>query len=81
METRQLIYRVPDVAKLLGTTEAAIRRMISTGAIPSRRLGRRVIILPDELEALLGSLKKPQDDGKSPRKSRKSLKLPKQEGE
>ena len=88
---KRLVYRVPDVARLLGTTESAIRRMIQTGAIPSRRLGRRVIILPDELEALLGSLKKPrgaQEDGKSPRKprsdkgsSRKSLKLPKQEGE
>ncbi len=77
---KRLVYRVPDVARLLGTTESAVRRMIQTGAIPSRRLGRRVIILPDELEALLGSLKKPreaQDDGKSyrmallsPRKTR-----------
>ncbi len=53
---KQLIYRVPDVARLLGTTEAAVRRMIQTGVIPSRRLGRRVIVIPEELEAYLKSL-------------------------
>ncbi len=62
MEKQRLIYRVPEVAKLLGTTEAAVRRMIQTGAIPSRRLGRRVIVIPEELEACLKSL-----DSRGPR--------------
>ncbi len=30
--------------------------MIQTGVIPSRRLGRRVIVIPEELEAYLKSL-------------------------
>ncbi len=56
MQTEQLIYRVPDVARLLGCSEAAARRMIERGEIPSRRLGRRVIIIPQELEDYLQSL-------------------------
>jgi len=59
----QLVYRVPEVARLLGTTEAAVRRMIQKGAIPSRRLGRRVIVLPEELEACIKSLKLPKQGG------------------
>ncbi len=55
---RRLVYRVPDVARVLGTTEAAVRRMIQTGAIPSRRLGRRVVVMPEELEAHLRSLRR-----------------------
>ncbi len=54
---KQLAYRIPDVARLLGTTEAAVRRIIQNGDIPSRRLGRRVVVLPEELEAHLQSLK------------------------
>ncbi len=56
MQTEQLIYRVPDVARLLGCSEAAARRMIERGEIPSHRLGRRVIIIPQELEDYLQSL-------------------------
>ncbi len=56
MQTEQLIYRVPDVARLLGCSEAAARRMIERGEIPSRRLGRRVIIIPQELKDYLQSL-------------------------
>ena len=59
MQTKQLAYRVPDVARLLGCSEAAARRMIERGEIPSRRLGRRVVVLPEELEAYLRSLKPP----------------------
>ncbi len=57
MQTEQLVYRVPDVARLLGCTEAAARRMIERGEIPSRRLGRRVVVLPEDLEARLKSLR------------------------
>ena len=58
MQTEQLIYRVPDVARLLGCSEAAARRMIERGDIPSRRLGRRVVVMPEELEAHLRSLRR-----------------------
>ena len=57
MQTEQLVYRVPDVARLLGCTEAAARRMIERGEIPSRRLGRRVVVLPEDLEDHLKSLR------------------------
>ncbi len=66
MEKQRLIYRVPDVARLLGTTEAAVRRMIQTGAIPSRRLGRRVIVIPEELEDHLRGLKPHSGQEKQP---------------
>ena len=59
---RKLVYRVPDLARLLGSTEAAVRRMIQTGAIPSRRLGRRVVVLPEDLEAHLKSLRRAGED-------------------
>ncbi len=51
-----LVYRVPEVARRLGTTDAAVRRMIERGILPSRRLGRRVVVVPEELEAYLRSL-------------------------
>ena len=57
MQTEQLIYRVPDVARLLGCSEAAARRMIEKGDIPSRRLGRRVVVIPEELETFLKTLR------------------------
>ena len=52
----QLVYRVPDVAKLLGMTELATRRAIERGEIPSRKWGRRVVVLPAELRAHLEAL-------------------------
>jgi excisionase family DNA binding protein len=54
-----LIYRVPEVARLLGCTEAVVRQMIARGQIPSRRLGRRVVVLADELHAHMKALKRP----------------------
>ena len=62
MRTTQLVYRIPDVARLLGMSEAAARRMIERGDIPSRRLGRRVVVLPEDLEAHLKSLRRAGED-------------------
>ena len=53
----QLVYRVPDVARLLGMTELATRRAIERGEIPSRKWGRRVVIIPSELQAHLLTLR------------------------
>ena len=50
-------YRIPDVARLLSRSEHAVRTMIARGDLPSRRLGRRVVILADELETCLKALK------------------------
>ncbi len=56
----QLMLRVPDVARLLGCTDEAARQMIKRGEIPSRRMGRRVIVLKSELETHLKELAKGQ---------------------
>ncbi len=56
----QLALRVPSVARLLGCTDEAARQMIKRGEIPSRRMGRRVIVLKSELEAHLRELAKGQ---------------------
>lgn len=51
-----LVHRISAVAKLLGTTIPAVRRMIDNGEIPARRLGRRIVVLADELRATLSTL-------------------------
>jgi hypothetical protein len=47
---------IPDVARTIGKTEAATRRLIERGQIPSRRWGYRVVVLADELEQFLRRL-------------------------
>lgn len=56
---QRLIYRIPDLARLLGCSELAVRRMVERGELPSRRWGRRVVVLRNELEAHLQSLRQP----------------------
>jgi excisionase family DNA binding protein len=51
-----LIYHVSDVARLLGCKVSSARRLLEQGVIPSRRLGRKLIVLPDELETHLKKL-------------------------
>ncbi len=52
----QIVLRVPDLARLFGCTPIAARRMVERGQVPGRRLGRRVIVLRDELDAALRAL-------------------------
>jgi excisionase family DNA binding protein len=54
--TEQLAYRVPQVAKLLGTSEHAVRRMIARRQLPARNWGRRVLVLRDDLAAAIRDL-------------------------
>ena len=57
MPTRDTVaLRIPEVARILGCTELAARRMIDRGEVPARRWGRRVVVLRDELEAHLRAL-------------------------
>jgi excisionase family DNA binding protein len=51
-----LILRVRDLPGLLGCSELAARRMIERGQLPARRLGRRIIVLRDEVELFLRQL-------------------------
>jgi excisionase family DNA binding protein len=56
--TTPLALRVPDVARALGCTDENVRQMITRGQLPARKLGRRVIVLADELQRYLVSLEK-----------------------
>ncbi len=49
-------FRVRHLARLLGCSEIAARRMVERGEVPSRRLGRRIFILSNEFEAFLKAL-------------------------
>jgi hypothetical protein len=50
-----VLYRVPEVARLLVCTEA-VRHMISRGQLPARRQGARVFVLAEDLKAYLAAL-------------------------
>jgi excisionase family DNA binding protein len=50
------IYRVPEVARLLGCTEASVRHMIARGQLPARRQGGRVFVLAEDLREYLRAL-------------------------
>jgi excisionase family DNA binding protein len=52
----RLALRIPDVARLLGCSELAARRLVDRKEIPFRRLGRRIILFRDEVEAFLRNL-------------------------
>ncbi len=54
--TQPLVYHVSDVARLLGWKVSSARRLLEQGVIPSRRLGRKLVVLPEEFEAHLKSL-------------------------
>ncbi len=55
-QTTVVAYRIPDLARVLNCTQHAARRMIERRIIPSRRLGRRVIVLHEDLLGYLKSL-------------------------
>ena len=57
----RVLLSIPDVARLTGRTETAIRRAIERGQIPSRKWGHRIVVLADELESFLRGL--PMRDG------------------
>jgi len=50
VESERLILRIPDLARVLGVTEIAARRMVERGEVPARRWGTRIVILREELE-------------------------------
>ncbi len=52
----RLALRIPDLARLLGCSELAARRLVDRKEIPSRRLGRRIILFRDEVEDYLRKL-------------------------
>ncbi|MER3481668.1 MAG: excisionase [Meiothermus sp.] len=59
----KLAYTPVEVAKLLGLHLNSVRKFIKTGALPSFRLGRKVLIPRAALERLLGA----DNNDKNPR--------------
>jgi len=47
-------YTVPEVAELVGISRSTAYECVRRGEIPSRRFGRRIVVLRHELERLLG---------------------------
>ncbi len=47
---------VAEVAALVGISRSTAYECVRRGEIPSRRFGRRVVVLRHELEQLLGEL-------------------------
>jgi excisionase family DNA binding protein len=50
---RRRTYTVPEVAALLGISRSTAYECVRRGEIPSRRFGRRIVVLHHELEGLL----------------------------
>ncbi len=48
-----LLIPVPRAAKLLGISRAAAYRFASAGALPTKRLGRRVYVVSAKLRELI----------------------------
>lgn len=62
MQQMPQVLDIPQVAKILNRSELATRRAIERGQIPSRRWGRRVVILAADLAAFLNTLPSRVDD-------------------
>lgn len=50
------VLTVKEVAQILSTTEGAVRARIKRGQLPARKMGWRVVILAEDLEAYLKNL-------------------------
>jgi excisionase family DNA binding protein len=48
-----LAYGYEDAAKRLGVSKQTVIRLVKDGTLPSRQLGRRVLIPKEALEKLL----------------------------
>jgi excisionase family DNA binding protein len=56
-----LILRIPDVAVRLGMPPSAVRHLVEVGMLPARKLGGKVVILPQELDEFIRTLPKRGD--------------------
>jgi len=54
-EGAPLLLSVPRAAELLGISKTTLRRFIATGALPTVRLGDRVLLRPEDLERFVYS--------------------------
>ena len=56
----KVIFKIKEVAELLGDTPQAIRMRVYRGQLPARKLGGKIVFLKEELEEFLRSLPKVQ---------------------
>lgn len=49
-------FTVAEVADIVGISRSTAYECVRRGEIPSRRFGRRIVVLRHELEQLLGGL-------------------------
>lgn len=61
---QKMTYSVEEAAALLGVSRSKIYDSVRSGELRGVQLGRRVVIPFDVLEALLGVLPPPQNDGR-----------------
>jgi excisionase family DNA binding protein len=54
--SQRWVISIPELARLLGATEIAVRRRIEKGEIPARRWGRRIVLLREECEQFVRAL-------------------------
>ena len=55
-QANQLAFSLADAASLIGVGKSTLHELIATGKLPVRKLGRRSLILRDDLEAYLHRL-------------------------
>ena len=53
MQTQERMYKVEDVQRRLGVGRATAYKLVSTGEIPSYRVGRVLRIKPEDVDGFL----------------------------
>jgi excisionase family DNA binding protein len=51
-----LVYSIPDAARRAGLSSSNVRLVIQRGELKARKMGRRVLILDEDLRAWLAAL-------------------------
>jgi excisionase family DNA binding protein len=55
-EAIALAYTIPDLLKLLGVGRTHLYCQINSGALPARKVGRRTLVLHEDVQAFLRNL-------------------------
>ena len=55
-QSRPLAYSIADAAEAIGVSKSALFQVMASGDLPVRKLGRRTLVLRDDLMAYLQRL-------------------------
>ncbi len=55
-EAFALAYTIPDLLKILGVGRTHLYCQINSGALPARKVGRRTLVLHEDVQAFLRNL-------------------------